>query len=232
MKPSKSERDHIKEARAKLLAAIDPHVIFDGWSDIAFQAAIVDAGLDRDLAVQACPRGVLDLAIFYHKSGDAALQKVLDQEMPTDLRIREKIAFAVRARLRGRDKEVIRRAVTFFSLPQNLTTGTKLIWETSDLIWNALGDPSQDLNWYTKRAMLSGVYSATLLFWLDDHSPEETETWAFLDRRIENVMQIEIAKSRLRETPLGPVIDHISGFWHKPDPQFKEEMPGFRRHRA
>jgi ubiquinone biosynthesis protein COQ9 len=74
-----------------------------------------------------------------------------------------------------------------------------LIWGTSDLIWTTLGDTSDDYNWYSKRTILSGVYSATLLYWLGDQSDGHADTWDFLDRRIDNVMQFEKTKAKLRE---------------------------------
>ena len=80
--------------------------------------------------------------------------------------------------------------------------GAKAIWGTSDAIWNALGDTSEDVNWYTKRATLSGVYSSTVLYWLGDDSEDNEDTWAFLDRRIENVMQIEKLKAQVNNSPV------------------------------
>jgi ubiquinone biosynthesis protein COQ9 len=82
-----------------------------------------------------------------------------------------------------------------------------MLWETADAIWTALGDASDDLNWYSKRAILSGVYSSTVLYWLGDQSAGHAATWAFLDRRIEEVMRFETLKRRVRENRvLGPLM--------------------------
>ena len=64
------------------------------------------------------------------------------------------------------------------------------------------GDTSDDVNWYTKRATLSGVYSATVLFWLGDDSLDNQATWEFLDRRISDVMRIEKAKAAVWNNPV------------------------------
>ena len=64
------------------------------------------------------------------------------------------------------------------------------------------GDSSDDFNWYTKRATLTGVYSATVLYWLGDESTDSANTWAFLDRRIGDVMQIEKAKAEVKKNPV------------------------------
>ena len=77
-----------------------------------------------------------------------------------------------------------------------------MIWGTADAIWQALGDTSDDVNWYTKRATLSAVYGATVLYWLGDESEGHAATWEFLDRRIENVMQFEMFKAKVRDNPV------------------------------
>src|SRR6056297_472176 len=100
----------------------------------------------------------------------------------------------------------IDRAVTLFALPHHAGDSAKAVWQTADAVWNALGDTSEDHNWYTKRATLSGVWAATVLYWLGDDSPGHQNTRAFIDRRIEEVMQIEKVKSRVRKTPIvGPL---------------------------
>jgi ubiquinone biosynthesis protein COQ9 len=186
----------------KLLDAAMDHVPFDGWSEATFAAALRDSGLDATLARAICPRGAADLAVAFHKRGDALMLERLKNTDMKDLRFRDKIAAAVRARLEVvTDKEVVRRGTALFALPQYLGDGAKLIWGTCDEIWDVLGDTSDDVNWYTKRATLSGVYSATVLYWLGDTSEGHADTWEFLDRRIDNVMQIEKAKAQVRESP-------------------------------
>jgi ubiquinone biosynthesis protein COQ9 len=118
------------------------------------------------------------------------------------LRFRDRIAAAVRYRLEGADREVVRRGTALFALPQNAAEGARAIWGTADAIWVALGDQSIDINYYSKRAILSGVYGSTALFWLGDTSPGQSETWEFLDRRIENVMQFEKIKAAANANPL------------------------------
>lgn len=186
--------------RNRLLDAALLHVPFDGWSDATFRAAISDTGIDAALARALCPRGALDLALAFHARGDRAMLERLKSEDLTGLKFRDRIAAAVRFRLQAAgDKEIVRRGTTLFALPQHAADGARAIWRTCDLIWTALGDTSQDVNWYTKRATLAAVYSSTVLFWLGDESPDHQATWEFLDRRIENVMQFEKLKARLRD---------------------------------
>lgn len=189
------------EAKTKLLDAALTHVPFDGWSEATFQAAITDSGIDPAMARSICPRGGVDLAIAYHERGDAAMQARAKTEDLSQLRYSEKIAALVRFRLEAiEDIEAVRRGATLFALPQHAADGAKLIWGTADAIWETLGDTSRDINWYTKRATLSGVYSTTVLFWLGDTSEGHAETWAFLDRRIDDVMQFEKIKAQVNNS--------------------------------
>ena len=90
----------------------------------------------------------------------------------------------------------MRRALAIGSMPQNVRASLRGAWQSADIMWRLAGDTATDYNHYTKRAILSSLYSATLLVWLDDESEDKAETRAFLDRRIENVMQFEKAKAQ------------------------------------
>ncbi|MEO1612321.1 MAG: COQ9 family protein [Pseudomonadota bacterium] len=203
-----SETERLDEVRAKLVAAALPHVAFDGWTRATVKAATGDAGVTEDLAALAAPRGGVDLAAAFHRHGDremTAAAEALDLEA---LRYSERVARLVRLRIEvvGEDREAVRRGATLFSLPIHAAEGARLIWGTADAIWTALGDTSRDYNWYTKRAILSGVYSSTVLYWLGDQSPGSESTWAFLDRRIDNVMQFEKTKAKLKDNKLASAL--------------------------
>ncbi|WP_341233214.1 COQ9 family protein [uncultured Sulfitobacter sp.] len=188
--------------KEQLLDAALMHVPFDGWSETTFQAAIADTGIDSTVARAVCPRGSVDLAVAYHKRGDALMIDRMNAEDLSEMKYRDKIAAMVQFRLEAvTDKEVVRRGTTLFALPQHASDGAKLVWGTCDAIWDALGDTSDDVNWYTKRATLSAVYSSTVLYWLGDTSDGHQATWEFLDRRIDNVMQIEKVKAQVRNSP-------------------------------
>ncbi|NEY89778.1 COQ9 family protein [Tabrizicola oligotrophica] len=194
------ERENSMErAKAQVLQAAVPHVAFDGWSDISLEAAITDSGVTPALAHALYPRGGVDLAVAYHRKGDAAMVEALAARDLTALRFRDKVALAIRLRLEGSDKELVRRGSALFALPQHAIEGAGLIWATADAMLTALGDASRDLNWYSKRTSLSAVYGATVLYWLGDTSDGHEATWAFLDRRIENVMQFEKVKAGMQK---------------------------------
>ncbi|MEL6640330.1 MAG: COQ9 family protein [Pseudomonadota bacterium] len=218
----------------KLIDAALPHVAFDGWGEEAFRAAVADIGLDPEQAKQVCPRGAVDLAVGFHKAGDHAMQQALAQADLGNMRYSEKVAHAIRLRLDAvDDKEAVRRGSTLFSLPHMAPEGARLIWGTADAIWSALGDTSDDVNWYTKRATLSAVYSAVVLYWLGDDSVDGQATDAFIDRRIADVMQVERMKAAVRKSPaLKPFtapLDRLASMIKPPRQQTATDLPGMWR---
>ncbi len=218
----------------QLLDAALPHVAFDGWSPTTFENAVSDSEIDRATAGAACPRGAIDLAIAFHRRGDAAMIAALNTADLSQMRFRDKVAYAIRLRLQViDDKEAVRRGTTLFALPHMAADGAKLIWGTADAIWTALGDTSRDANWYTKRLTLSGVYSAVILYWLGDDSLDTQATDAFIDRRIENVMQFEKFKAQARENALlKPLTGPLSRFMTSvkaPSAAADTDLPGVWR---
>jgi ubiquinone biosynthesis protein COQ9 len=218
-------------ATVQILAAALPHVAFDGWSQATLDAALRDTGHAKALGIGLFPRGGVDLATAYHRAGDEAMRDAVAASDLAALRYRDKIAAVIRLRLGVADKEAVRKAAALFALPRYAPEGAALIWGTSDAIWQALGDTSRDVNWYTKRATLAAVYSSTVLYWLGDTSDQDTDTVAFIDRRIENVMSFEKVKANLRGNPVfnalakGPmkILERISM------PERRSDMPGRSR---
>ncbi len=222
----------MQDLKDQILDAALLHVVFDGWSEDTLKAAIADTGVDEAAVRALFPRGPVDLALAFHRRGDDAMVAALTPEVLAGMKIREKITLAIRTRLElmEMDKEAVRRGTTLFALPIHAADGAKALWETADKIWTALGDTSEDHNWYTKRMTLSGVYSSVVLYWLGDHSEGHEATWAFLERRIEDVMQFEKFKAQVNKSPLlkplmaGPnwLLSHLKA----PAKMAPRDMPG------
>jgi len=204
MTDRKTEDDHLADARARLIEAALPHVVFDGWSAATRDLAAREAGIDPGLAALAFPRGGVDMALEFHAQADRALKAELDATDLGAMRIRDRVTHCVRRRIElvAGQREAVWRGATLLGLPTNAAEGAKAIWRTADLIWNACGDMAEDYNHYTKRAILSSVYSATVLYWIGDESPGSAKTWEFLDRRIEDVMRFEKTKAQIEKNPV------------------------------
>ena len=197
-------RDEIKK---HIITYALKHVPFDGWTQDVLERAATEAGYDASYGWRHFPSGPKDAVSYW--------SALLDQEMihalpsPDDLRVREKVALAIKTRLTllNPHREAARKTITFLSLPQHAGRASRLLYHTVNEIWYYAGDTSTDYNFYTKRGLLAWVYSATFLYWLRDHSDGFENTWRFLDRRIGEVL----AFPRLPQKILG----RLSG-WRRP----------------
>jgi ubiquinone biosynthesis protein COQ9 len=115
----------------------------------------------------------------------------------------------------GSHREAVRRALGLLALPHNAPVAATTLWRTVDAIWYAAGDTATDFNYYTKRGLLAGVYSATVLYWLEDRSEGLADTWTFLDRRIGDVMRVPQA--------LGAIRDRLAAFPNPFKPFFAKQ---------
>jgi len=187
----------LDELRPRLIAAMIPHVAFDGWSAASVAAGAADAGIDPDVAMLIFPGGAVDMAVAYTEFASDRMAAALAGAPP--MKVRDRITRAVRLRLEQAEgeRETVRRTLTIFALHPGATA--RSTWATADAIWRACGDTATDFNHYTKRATLGAVYAAVLFYWLGDDSDGRAETWAFLDRRIAGIMAFEKAKARLTE---------------------------------
>ena len=199
--PPKTPAKTPEEWRDDLLDAALMHVPFDGWTATALRRAAADVGLTPEMAELAFPGGAHDVLEFYLERADRRLAAALaEQDLPA-MRIRERITTAVRTRLElaAQHREAARRTVALLALPHNARLASRTLYRTVDTMWRAAGDTSTDYNFYSKRAILAGVYSSTLLVWLGDQSEGFADSWAFLDRRIAGVMRFEKAKAEWRK---------------------------------
>lgn len=184
--------------RARILEAALRHVPFDGWSERTLRLALEACGLDRATARRAFPGGAAALLDFFAAESDRRMVEALAGRDLAPLKVRERIALAVRLHItvHAAHREALRRALAAQSLPWGAGHALRHLYRTVDAIWHAIGDSSTDFSFYTKRALLAGVYGATLLYWLDDGSEGAQETWRFLDRRVDDVMRIQKTRGR------------------------------------
>jgi ubiquinone biosynthesis protein COQ9 len=185
---------------AVLMAAL-PHVVFDGWTPAALRRGAADAGLAPEDADLLFPGGGPAAIAHFIALADRMMVEDLARHDLSTLKHREKVALIVRLRLQRwtPHREAVRRALALTPLPAVAGTTLQGWYATVDAMWKAIGDRSVDFNFYTKRALLAGVYGATLLYWLNDRSEGCTATWAFLERRIDNVMQVPKLRQRLEQ---------------------------------
>jgi ubiquinone biosynthesis protein COQ9 len=191
----------LDEVRAALAPIIARNAGFDGWSDAAVHAAADEAGVDRDVAKLAFKDTAIDMIDAWIDSIDMELAHRLPAEKLAAMKIRDRITalLATRLEIMAPDRESLRRAMAIMAMPQNLVRSAKIGWRSADRMWRLAGDTASDFNHYTKRMTLSAVYASTLSVFVNDDSDNFADARAFLDRRIDNVMQFEKVKFQAKQ---------------------------------
>ncbi|BBK33332.1 ubiquinone biosynthesis protein COQ9 [Stella humosa] len=198
---------NLADRREALVLAAAANAAFDGWTPTAIRAGAREIGLEPGEALALLPGGDGELLRAFSEWADRQMLVHL-ADLPLDaMKIRDRIAAAVRARIEvlAPYREAVRRGSAVLALPHMAPLGARLVWRTVDAIWYAVGDTSTDASWYTRRGLLAAVYSSTLVYWMNDRSPGHGDSWAFLDRRIGDVMRIpqirRIAETMLKRLP-------------------------------
>lgn len=189
----------LDELRLELAPALADAAMFDGWTSEALANAAAERGVDPDVAAYAFKDGAMAMVSAWIAHVDRRMQEACPAATLQGMKLRDRIRSLVLCRLEaisGRE-EALRRALAVMAMPQNVAHALRLGWHSADLMWQLAGDTARDFNFYTKRAILAGIYAATLAVFAEDESDDKAETRAFLDRRIEGVMRFEKAKGRL-----------------------------------
>ena len=191
---------NLDELRLVLAPKVAPNAAFDGWSDKALAMAAAEVGVPAPRARLCFPKGAPEMIGAWFDSIDRDMADAFPLERIEAMKIRERIRALVMHRIETvkQDREALRRALAILAQPQNLPLAARLAWRAADRMWRIAGDRATDFNHYSKRAILMGVYGATTLVFLDDDSDGLTQTRAFLDRRIDEVMRFEKTKAQWR----------------------------------
>ncbi len=199
----------IDTLRDDILLATLPNVPFDGWTSASLRDGAQMAGHDWATAQRAFPGGAPDLIEHFGSWTDRRMLEILESHPLPDMKVRDRIRLAIRTHfdLLEPHREAKRRLIGHLALPQNVGLGLRMLYRTVDAMWYAAGDESTDYNHYTKRALLAAVLSAATLYWLDDGSEGHEDTWAFVDRRLADVMTVGKATASLKG--LGSVLSNL-----------------------
>jgi len=184
----------------RLVIASLAHVPFEGWSPRALQEAAKDEGLDPTICERLFPGGPVEAIDHFADLADRRLIEAAEQADLEGLRRSERIRWLIRQRIEAwaDQRETVRRAVTFLTLPSHGRVAARSGWRTADAIWHAAGDGATDFSYYTKRATLAAVYTATLLYWLQDESEGFGDSWAFLDRRLADALKFTRFRTKVQ----------------------------------
>jgi len=196
----KAPHDASDPTAVAILNAALMHVPFDGWSDAALAAGAADAGVEQHLVPAFFPRGAIDAIALHSRLADTEMAAAFHAlpEAPQKIHLAIRALILLRLELANQNKDAVRRALTMLALPAHAKLSAELLYDTVDAMWRAAGNTDTGFSFYTRRATLAAVYSATLLAWLADNSGDMGKTVAFLDRRLANLAAMPKATAPLR----------------------------------
>lgn len=191
--------ENLNDPQHRLLAAMLPHVPFDGWSARSLDMARQDTGMTPLDVDRAFPEGAPDVLEYFMSHLDSAMQAALQRLPLADMKLHEKVEAAIMLRLKAAEpyREAVRKALAYYAVPFHADKGMKRLYTTTDCVWRSIGDHPTDFSFYTKRLSLALIYSSTLLFWLDDYSDNHDETRAFLKRRLQDLFTFHRFKQQV-----------------------------------
>lgn len=166
----------------------------DGWSWHGIESAAKAAGYKDGMEYAVFPGGLSDAVAHFSDFIDRAMISALNKTQTDQIRIRERIHLAVITRFEllkaMKAQAAVKATLSYWALPTRVMMGQQILWRTADHIWAWAGDTSKDYNHYTKRGLLNSILIGTSLVFVDDESENLEVTRAFLQRRIDNIMEI------------------------------------------
>ena len=176
----------------EIVTAALGHVPFDGWSQLTLIMAAEECGYSEADLHRALPEGVDEAIALYASLADRDM--VADftalEEAPTKTHLKIRALILARLERAMAHKETVSKTMSYLAQPQHAAKASALLYKTVDVMWRTAGDDATDVSFYSKRATLAAVYSATLLAFLADDSGDMAKTEAFLDRRLADVARI------------------------------------------
>ncbi|MEL6956658.1 MAG: COQ9 family protein [Pseudomonadota bacterium] len=195
------------ETRSRWLDALLPRVPEEGWTDLAAKRAANDAGIDAGERVLAAPNGVDDLIEAFFSNAEAGARATIEAGPLDEMRIHERVAFGVRTWLDTLEphRAAVERASARGFWPTHAGDAIQRCWSVADMVWDAIGDTSEDYNKYTKRGLLASTIPPIILYWQREPSSEDLD--GFIARRLKMAMQLGQTGGRVMK----PVLDLVFG---------------------
>ncbi|XP_062317223.1 ubiquinone biosynthesis protein COQ9, mitochondrial isoform X2 [Osmerus eperlanus] len=197
-----------EQLQARVLTAALEFVPLHGWSMEAIAAGAETIGLSS-ASTGMFHNGAGDLVLHFISQCNAQLTEILaEQHNQVQLGHAEpkktaeflRDALETRLRMLAPYIETWPQAMSILLLPHNIPDSLKHLSTLVDDMWYYAGDRSTDLNWYTKRAALTGIYNTTELVMVQDSSPDFQDTWNFLDNRIQDVVNMASTAKQVKST--------------------------------
>jgi len=142
---------------------------------------------------------IKDLVAYHLEQNDLKMLKKLANAKEPE-KVRDKIKLALLTKITLNDAAILKETVKFLTKPQNTNLAFKSLANSCDKIWIYAGDKSADFNYYTKRTLLAGIYSATIVYYIKNSEQDtlnEQDLELFISKRIDEILKLGSFKTKI-----------------------------------
>ena len=194
----KSQNNYLLKKRLVVLRFAKEFVSENGLTKNCLENISKKYGLNTDETDLLFPQGNIDLIKFALEQLNNDLEVYCRQidliRLPIHKRIRKVLLSKIS--LMNKDKSFYRSIFLNLLIPKKNFSLSSQLYNSVDQLWFIAGDSSTDFNFYTKRLILSGIYSRVMLFFFNNNNQEELEK--ILDESLKRVSKIPEIKSKLK----------------------------------
>ena len=188
----------MKSKQEKLAKLFIQDVPKFGWSRETLLQCAKKQRVSTSVLAKLFPSFEYDVLKFIIAQNNIQVEKNYNSFNNSRLKTRDKIKTILELKFDSNEylKKALPEMLKFLLRPGNLLMSIKMLHENSDFIWNLAGDKSNDFSFYSKRGLLSMVYLATLIYWLNDKSTKGIGTKNFISKSVDGIVD---GVSRLKQ---------------------------------
>ena len=193
-----NKKKYFEKRRLEILNLSKKIVINNGWNNDLFNKIEKQKKIKLNELFIMFPGGYNELLEFSINNLNSKLQKKMENYNLNILPIHKRIKKILLQKIiiMNEEKDFYSKIFFYLLLPKKNSSNLIKLYKSSDLIWNIAKDQSTDFNFYTKRIILSSIYSRTILHFFNNNNLDETEL--VLDNSLQKVSKIPLIKNKFK----------------------------------
>ena len=194
----KHQNKYLFKKRLEVLKYAKVFISENGLTQNILKDISIKNKLDLNETELLFPEGNGDLIKFALKQLNNELEEYCKKidliRLPIHKRVRKILLSKIY--LMNKYKSFYSNIFIYLFIPKKNLSLPSQLYNSVDQIWFIAGDSSVDFNFYTKRLILSGIYSRVMLFFFNNDNQRELES--LLDENLKRVSKIPEIKSKFR----------------------------------
>ena len=192
---NKTENKNINKKKEDILKKTKKIVSIEGWSPDIF-LKLQKQNIDKNDLFYFFQNRYKDLLEYALRDINVKLENKLKKinliNFPINKRIKK--ILLLRFDILNEDKEFYKKTFNHLLLPTNNKISKKSLYNSVNIMWYLAGDNSTDFNFYTKRLILSGIYTNALFVFFSKDMKDVEEN---LDINLKRISKIPKIKEKL-----------------------------------